>query len=285
MMRWLVRIAAGLVLALGLVLPAFAAQPDGRTPQTAFPLSGTAAGSLIGTTGGTFTYYTFNYPGDGSQGSLALTFSPGDQATANGIGVTLWQAGSQFKSISGVSNVPGANSTTFSSTTPGPILAQVYNYNPGVAVSYQLALAGVSQTAPAPAASGPAPAVAAPTPTPVPAAGGDGSANSPFPLSAPASGILPGSKYGSFVNYTFNYPGDGSQQSATLDFSPRGNEVGNAVFLTLYQNGVQLAQGQGSASQTLGHIVVNFSSTTSGPILAQVSNYNMDATISYTVSH
>jgi len=276
-MRSILRLIPGLLLALGLTATAFAAPPDGQSPSTAFPLSTTLSGTLTGSTGGAFAYYTFSYPGDGSQGTVALSFSPGDQATANGFGVSLWQAGSLLATTSGLSSTLGANSLTFSSTTPGPILAQVYNYNPGVPVSYQIGLSGVSQSAPVATPS----AATAPTPSTAPA----GSASNPIPLKGPATDVLPGNLYGSFAYYAFDYPGDGSTQSVTLSFLPSGAEAANAVFVTLFQNGTQLADGQGTQTPTPGQLVVSFSSTNAGPVLVQLANYNMDATISYTISH
>ena len=283
-MRSILRLVPGLLLALGLTATAFAAPPDGQSPSTAFPLSTTHSGTLTGSTGGAFAYYTFSYPGDGSQGTITLSFSPGDQATANGFGVSLWQAGSLLATTSGLSSTLGANSLTFSSTTPGPILAQVYNYNPGVLVSYQIGLSGVSQSAPA-AATPSAAAAAAPAPAPSATPAPAGSASNPIPLKGPATDMLPGNLYGSFAYYTFDYPGDGSTQSVTLNFSPSGAEVANAVFVTLYQNGAQLAAGQGTQTPTPGQLVVSFSSTNAGPVLVQLANYNLDATISYTISH
>ncbi len=278
-MRSILRLVAGVVLAFGLSANALAAQPDGQSPETALPLSGTVSGNVTGSTGGTFVYYTFNYPGDESVGTLTLTFSPGDQATANGIGVTLWQAGSKLVTLGGLSSAFGTNSLTFSSKTAGPILAQVFNYNPGVSVAYQLTLAGVDQSA----APVPTPAPTA-TVGPAPSAPADGSPARPFPLTSPHADVLPGSPTGNFVYFTLDYPGDGSQQSVTLDFSPGSADVANAVFVTVYQNGTKLAAGQGTQTPTPGHLVVNFSSQTAGPVLVELANYNMMFTINYTMS-
>jgi hypothetical protein len=274
-MKRLMRLVPGIVVALALTTAAFAATTDGKSAGTALPLTGTLSGSLKGSLAGTFAYYTFDYPGDGSQGTITLNLTPSGTGVANAFGVSLWQNGTRIGNASGVGSTPGSNNLFFTSSVAGPILTQVYNYNDGVTVDYTITLSGVSQaTAPSTQAS----AAATPTPTP-------GSSSGPIALTTPASGTLPGNEDGSFVYYTYNTPGDGSTQSVTLDYSPKGNDVGNAVFLSLFENGQPIATGQGSQSQTLGHLVVSYASTTPGPVLVQIGNYNMATTIDYTLSH
>jgi hypothetical protein len=55
--------------------------------------------------------------------------------------------------MNGVGDPPGTHALSFSSTTPGPTLVQVYNYAPGVAVSFQLEASGVRTVPPAPAST------------------------------------------------------------------------------------------------------------------------------------
>lgn len=282
-MNRFLRCIAGLVLGLGIVATAFAAAPDGKSPATAIHLvTGTpVTGSLAGSGAGSYTYYTLNYPGDGSVGTLTLDFSPSDPTTANAFGLNVYQAGNTITSSNAVSSTPGTTAITFSSTTAGPVLVQVYNFNPGVTVSYRLTLTGVNQPTAAPAPS--------PTATPTPAAltgtaGGVGSPTNPVPLARSASGVLPGNPAGSFAYYTFEYPGDGSVQTLTLSYSPGGIDVGNAVTLNVYQNGQTLVSTNGGQASAPGQLSVSFSSTTRGPVLVQIGNYNLMNTINYTIS-
>lgn len=274
-MNWFLRIGAGVLLALGLAVTAFAATPDGKTAATAIPLSTStgASGSLTGSGAGAFVNYTFDYPGDGSVGTVTISASPADQAVENAVGVNVYQAGSRLATMNAISPTPGTNSVTFSSSTRGPALVQVYNYDPGVTVSYHLSLSGVHDVAPMQAPT----AVATATPAPA------GSPNNPAPLMKSASGMLAGNPAGSFVAYTIDYPGDGSIHTITLNYSPGGVDVGNAIVLSAYQNGATLASINGSHATAPGQLVLSFSSTTKGPVLIQLGNYNPSPTISYTI--
>jgi hypothetical protein len=276
--QWFLRIGTGLLLALGIAMTAFAATPDGKTAATAIPISSSKAetGSLTGSSAGAFEFFTFEYPGDGSVGTITLSISPNDPATANAVGVNLYQGSNQLATMNAVGATPGTNSVTFSSTTMGPVLAQVYNYNQGETVSFSLTLSGVAQTT-----APPAPQVTLPTPTPV-AAGQ--SPSKALPLTTSASGTLAGNPAGSFAFYTFNYPGDGSTQSVTLNYSPGGVDVGNAITLSVFQNGTQLVSDSGDHASAPGQLTVSFSSTTAGPVLVQIGNYNPSPTITYTIS-
>ena len=278
-LNWLLRIGAGLALALGLAATAVAATPDGKTAATALTLSTStpASGSLVGSGAGSFAYYTFNYPGDGSIGTLTLTVSPTDTATLNAVGVNVFQNGNQITQATALGSTPGTNAVTFSSTTPGPILVQVYNYNPGVNASYRLSLSDVNTTPSAtPVATVTPRAIATPT--------SGGTATNPATLSTSASGTLAGNTAGNFTYYTFSIPGDGSTQTLTLNFSPGGIDVGNALVLSVFQNGTTLVTANGGQASAPGQLSVSFSSTTAGPVLVQIGNYNPSPTISYTIS-
>jgi hypothetical protein len=271
-MRWLSRLVLGVFLALSMVMTALAAGPDGLSPTTALPISTSISGSLTGSSVGSFSYATFNYAGDGSQGTISFTFSPTDPLTAKAVGVNLFQNGASLGTLSGVSPTPGNASLTFSSSVAGPVLVQVFNYAQDVPVSFGLSLAGVNQSMPAPA-----PTVA---PTPAPS---DSAAN-PLSLTG-APTVLPGNSSGSFDYYTLDYPGDGSTQSLTLNFAPNDQTIGHAVTVNVYQNGNLLATNDGSHAATPGNLVVSYSSSTPGPVLVQVGNYNFSTTITYTLSH
>ena len=277
-MRWLTRALAVLALTLSISTTALAADPGGTTPGAALALVNSASGTITGSGAGSFNYFMFQYPGDSSYGTVSVTYSPTDEPTANAFGVTLYQGDVQLNTMKGISATVGMNSMPFTGgSTAGPILVQVYNYNPGVAVSYTLTLSGVKQTMAAPP---PAPAQ---VPAPVASPAGT-SVNSPGSLTTPISNTLAGSTAGSFATYTVSYPGDDSVQSIHLYFSPGGPDVGAAVFVTIFQNGSQIVSLDGAQGPTTGQLVVNYSSTSSAPITVQLANYS-GSTISYTIAH
>lgn len=280
-MRWLAHIGAGALLALGLVATAFAAPPAGTTAASAIPLatSATKSGTLTGSAAGAFAYYTFAYPGDGSLGTLTLNVHPSDPATESGVGLNVYQGAVRLTGATAVSGTPGTNAVTFSSSVQGPVLAQVYNYNPGEAVSYQLTLSGVNQSAPATQATPTA------TPTPPPAPAGTTAAQ-PARLMTSASGTLAGNPAGSFAYYTADYPTAGVAKAVTFTFSPPGGNVSSALVVNVFQNGTLLASEPGTWAQSPGKLTVDYSSPTAGPVLIQIGNYttNPETTISYTLS-
>lgn len=276
------------VVALSLTTGALAANDGGQSAASAVPLSNVATGHIVGSSAGSFGYYSFYYRGDGSVGTLTFSIHPVDPVTEGFLGINLYQAGNLLANASAVGPTPGVNAVTFSSTTAGPVLVQVWDYGNGVAADYQLQLSGVNQTVPTPA-----PTVVA-TPVPVDiyqlptstAAGGDGSPAKPYVLNGTVSGTLPGNVAGRFVYYSLPYPGDGSTQNLQFDFSPGGRETGIGVFVTVYQNGTQLTTVQAVHNQgnAPGIVPVTYSSTVAGPVLIQLGNYNQMTTISYMLS-
>jgi hypothetical protein len=281
------RIALGALVALSLIAGASAANADGKSAATAMPLTSIATGSITGSTTGAFSYYTFNYPGDGSVGTLTISISPSDPVTEVVVGANLYQNGSLLANMNSVGNPPGMNSVTFSSTTAAPVLVQVYNYSSGTPVSFQLQLNGVNQATPAPAATATPLIPALATPTLVSSAPqGDGSPSNPFALNGTATGQLPGNAAGSYVYYTYPVAGDGSTQTLHLTFSPGGGDVGTNVFVTVFQNGTQLVSLKGTTNDNNppGVLPVSFVSSVAGPVLVQVGNFDATQTIDYTLS-
>jgi hypothetical protein len=267
MMSRLLHFVLGLVVALGSIGPALAAESDGESPDSAIPLTTTQTDDFTGDSGGAFRYFTLDYGTRGRVGKLTLTITPGDPGTANAVGVNLWKDGSLVATGSALGSsalgpTPGANAIAFAAPTTGPILVQVFNYAPGSDVSYQLDLSW----------SGPPVATASTATTEASTGGGEA-----------LRGILDGNRRGSFVNREFWSPGDGSTQAVSLTFAPSGPDVGSAVFLNLYQNGALLANGKGVDAQS-GVLTINFPAVAEGPVLVQVNNQNDGTPITYTLS-
>jgi hypothetical protein len=284
---YVARIALGALVALSLIAGVSAANADGKSPASAMPLSTIASGSLAGSTSGSFSYFTFNYPGDGSTGTLTLSITPSDPVTEGVVGTNLYHNGTLLATMNAVGSTPGVNAVTFSSTTPGSVLVQVYNYSSGTPVNFQLQLAGVNQATPAPVATATPLNPALATPTAISSStSGDGSSGHPFALNGNATGQLPGNSAGSFVYHTFASTGDGSTQTLHFTFSPGGADVGTGVFVTVFQNGTQLASVKATDNQgnPPGIVPVSFISSIAGPVLVQIGNYSPTQTIDYTLS-
>ena len=270
-MRWFLHVGAALLLALGIASNAVAATPDGKTATTAIPLpaSVSTSGTLTGTANGSFAYYTFDYPGNGTTGTITLNVTPTDSNTTNAVGVNLYQNGATLRSMNALGSTSGSNLGLFSSSIAGPVLVQVYNYLPGQTASYNFTITGVTSRA----------GIAAPT-----GGGGETAATAvPLPGLVSASGTLTGSAEGSFAYYTFKYPGNGTTGTITLNVTPTDSNTTNAVGVNLYQNGVTLGS-MNALGSTSGKNIQQFSSPTAGPVLVQVYNYLPGQTASYNVT-
>jgi hypothetical protein len=268
--RKLFGLVMGLALAVALVLPVAASGPDASSPSSAAPLAPSASGSIVGNAAGSFAFYTFEYPGDASTGTLSVDFASTEPTTVSAFGVNLYQNGVKLNSMNGSGSRPGTNSMLFYSDQAGPVLAQVFNYAAAVSVSYNLTVSGVKQAV----------AVVVPTPAPAPA----GSPANPYAEPRTMSGSLPGNVAGSYVYYTIDSVGDGSTQTLTLDLAPKSPDITRAITVAVYQDGTLLAKDDASHASTPGHLVLPYVSSKSGPVLVQIGNYNMWTTIEYVLS-
>jgi hypothetical protein len=139
-----------LALALTMFLTAAsvtaAAEPDGRTPESAIPLTTATPewGQLVGNPGGAFVYYVVDYPGDSSDVIIDSQFTPGDVFTADGFGLTIYQGGGMLGKVVGLGGEnPGENSLTVFSDRKGPLVVQVSNYR-AREIFYRLTLSGTA---------------------------------------------------------------------------------------------------------------------------------------------
>lgn len=135
-----------LMLGLGTDSTVLAAEPDGRSPDTALPLTGESAqwGSLVGTSGGAFYYFWIDYPGDSTDVMLSLEYTPAEARIADAIGLRVYQGSVLLGGVSGMDGGPGHNKLTFLSDRKSPVLVQVSNYTPQREVFFKLTAAGPS---------------------------------------------------------------------------------------------------------------------------------------------
>lgn len=111
---------------------------DNTTPAGAIPLVQSVSGSITGSSGGAFAYYTFFYPGDESQVSLDMTVWPADSLLNRGQGFNVY-LGDRLIAKSGQDKDDiGRLTARFASVLAGNFLVQVYNYNPGLTTQFTL---------------------------------------------------------------------------------------------------------------------------------------------------
>jgi hypothetical protein len=286
------RLGAGFLLALGLVVNVSAASPgDGTTAATAIPLpaSLSAAATIAGSSGGAFVYYAFTNPGAASTATLSVTVTPANPVSATWAGVNLYQAGSTIAAVTGAkSAIPGATNTASFAVAPGPVLIQAYNYLSGQTSTITFTLFGLGPVAPVGSSatsstpSSPAPSSQADC-TPLPSAGGQSPSTAvAFPSTLTVAGTLTGSAGGAFTYYTFNSPANGATGSVTLVVSPRDSVTDNNVGVILYQGAYSIASIN-ALGYTPGVNSAGFPLTTAGPVVVQVYNYGQATSATYTV--
>jgi hypothetical protein len=108
----------------------------------------------------------------------------------------------------------------------------------------------------------------------------------PIPLTGTQSGELAGTHGGSSTFYTLPSAGTGATQSATVDFTPVGADLANALYVTVFQGNAELANVGGTETPTPGHLHLSFTSSGSDPIVVRVQNFNVEnlPPIQYTIS-
>jgi hypothetical protein len=95
------------------------------------------AGALPGKSAGSFQFYTFQYAGDESDVQVKMTFSPDNPMISRGVGVVIYCPKGEAARGNGT-GTPGERLAVFSSTVSGRYLIQVFNYIPGLMMSYSL---------------------------------------------------------------------------------------------------------------------------------------------------
>jgi hypothetical protein len=106
----------------------------------------------------------------------------------------------------------------------------------------------------------------------LPIGASDGSAQRPFTLGTAAQGTLQPSPGGASAYYTFAASST-AFQTLTISFGPRGPDVANGIFVTLYQNGKELAKVRGVDTPTPGTLKIRFSPPDAGSVVVQITAY------------
>ncbi len=150
---------------VGGVRPVLENLPGGATPEAAAPLGGTVSTSLVGNRAGSFAFYTLEYTGEESKDlEFILSFSPWDPISAMGVGMNIYKGRTLVTSVNQTTR-PGQMVLTLTDGDPGTYILQLYNYTPGMSMSYHLETRGLvaRPSLPTPTPS-PSPTMAPPAP-------------------------------------------------------------------------------------------------------------------------
>ncbi len=254
-----------LVQASGLVALAEGDQTIALTNDT--PVAGTLAGSAAGS----FAYYQVEYPGNAADVRIQVTFGPHDPTISPQIGLNVYGPnGYQGK---GDMQEGGYLEVSYASDEAASLLVQVYNYS-DQAMPYSVTVTGLPATR---AAAAPETTVTTTTTETTPAA------EQKTTSAVNVSNMIVGSLAGAFGNHPFQYAGDGSSVTVTMNFSPADPSFRGAFGFTVYgPNGNVIANG--AENSTLGQLTATFSSDVAGQYLILVYNYTDGVPLTYTLT-
>jgi hypothetical protein len=248
-----------------------AAPAAGALPSNPLPLSSAITGSLAANSGGSFRYAQFSYPGDSSTVTLNLTVDNALPLETGAAGFNVYQAGNLIGSSSDTS--PTTASFNLISSTPGPVLVQVFDYDGSNGVNFTLSPQGL----PAAAASS---ATTSATSTVATASNAAPSQN--LPLGGSAAGTLAGNSGGSFALYSLDYAANGQDTSLSLAVTPADAVTSSAVGFNVFDaNGNLITSGQQTDIGTVSQDITNLAP---GNYTVQVFNYDPATTVSYVLS-
>ena len=288
----------GLSLAIGLLLPVLAQEPEdttpdsasqmtgetpdaaiqlteqtpdaaiqltGKTPDTAVRLTGASPqlGRIIGDQRGAFNYFWIDYPGDGTDAKIALKFSPTDDRLVFKVGLRVYQGKNLLVTALGNEAPSGTMNVTVFSRIKAPMLVQVSNYLQGREVSFQLTLAGLDFPAPW------EPPAEAPPREPSPAGATPESA---VVLTDFATASIGSQSGGGSYYLTVDYR-TGKTGKLRLEFSPSDPITVIGLGLKVWQGSRLIAKVSGTEATSRGVASVLFGTDKSGPLLIQLYNY------------
>ena len=229
------------------------------------------SGSIIGTSGGSFDYYWFNYVGGSQEVVVTINVNHSHLSMGNGIGFNLYDDGGV---LVGRGQPPRDNQAStyarlpFTRIAGGRILIQVYNYLQGAGVDYTIDVAGLGPAS-VPQVTG----ATQPQDAPV-----------LRPQDDVLAGTLEGNPGGAFRYYDLIYPGGNLELSAKLSSTPIFPWSDRAVGMHLYAGDVLVASSSEieRTANTVAHSL-QFRALHGGALTLQVYNYGTDHDISYTL--
>ena len=262
------RSAVTAVVLASLALPSIAladaapASNAGLTPGTAIPLNGPISGTIAGNPGGAYEYLQFAYPGDGSQVTLTFTVDNPAPLASGAAGFNLYQAGDLVGSSA--QQTINTAAATYASSTPGPMLVQVFDYDATNPVAYTLTPQGLTTTTQQQDRTS-APATASKA------------------LTGTVSGSLSANPGGSFAIYTDNSAGNSQVIDLNLVVSNTVVIANNAAGINVYDQSGNLV---GTSTPTVdGNTVsVSLNQPDAATFTIQVYNYDPNVSFTYTLT-
>ncbi len=229
------------------------------------------AGSLIGSSGGSFNYYWFNYVGGDKEVVVTINVNHSHQSMGNRVGFNVYD---DSAALVGRGEPPRALQSSTHARLPitrisgGRMLIQVYNYVQGAGFDYTIDVAGLS-SAPSPQVAGAPHVEDAPTLQ---------------PLDYALSGTLEGQPSGAFRYYELNYPGNNIEFSAKLRSTPVFRWSDQAVGMYLYAGDMLVASSrEAERTQTSIAHILKYRAFYGEKLTLQIYNYGTDHDLSYTV--
>ncbi len=229
-----------------------------------------ATGSLPGDGGGSYSYFTVEYPGGETELGISLAVSPANWLFTDGCGFNVYEGGTLVVGGSETDRTAtlATKTATVKRAAPGTFEVQIFNYVSGVTADYTLGISGgVSQVMAAAGNDSPEKAVLL-TPT----------ANA-------ARGAIAGNSGGAFAFFGFNYQGGYEPVTIVLSSRPGVDLTGQGVGVMLYQDGQPVGDapvGTGITVDT-GLALHTLQSDVGGYYLIQVYNYISYVTAEYNV--
>jgi hypothetical protein len=208
---------------------------DNTAPGAAIAVTTTNAsigGTIVGNEGGAFQYFTLNYPGGNAPLNITMNVTPAYNAVGQAYGFNVWRPTVPGKAASQVATgslvAQDANSMAYAATvtaiTAGPYQLQVFNYWPGVTITYGVTTTGLG--GPAPQTSENLDAAHAVT------------LNSAQPG---ATETLVGNHGGAFNYFLVNYPGNNVAQTVSITYLDPGGAPDPALGFKVYDGATLVA--------------------------------------------
>lgn len=268
--RWLL---LGAVLAIALAvagIDASLAEEGTADPHPELGNGVPVGGVLVGNRGGSFAYYTIDYPGDYRVVTIELDFAPADPVTHLAFGFNVYGPNGYVigQGAEQDEEVEGPVQLKYSDGNEATWLVQVFNYLHNHTVSYSLVVNGLPERKPTPSI--------VPTPAVVP------ELESPPQLDLRKGGVLVGRRAGSFAYHELDYAGDRSEIVLKMTFTPDDPIIARGVGLVVYGPSGEVARGQPTGHPGERELV--FQSEEPGTYLIQVFNYIEGVAITYLIT-
>jgi hypothetical protein len=252
---------------------------NNTTPAQAVPvtaINSNIGGTITGNAAGAFQFYTLNYPGGQAPMVISMNVTPTYTGQGQAYGFNVYRPNSNGAASTliarGSVTASDTNSTTISATvtarSAGPYQLQVFNYWPGISVTY-----GVTTTG----GAGPSPMVSGNTD-----AGHAVVLNSATPG---ATATLAGNHAGAYNYYLVNYPGSNSILYVSVTYASTGGASDPQLGFNVYNGSTFVTVSHPGDDSTGVHSAVwQYQNANAATFGIQVFNYGDGANASYVIN-